>query len=1175
MADSKDKTGGPIIPMGQSYVRATDSDLKLEKGFYGDRFPTGGDPAGNAPVAPAYDQQLMPPGYLKLVWFGKMHYVSPGVYARDAERFNDLHWKEAWLRVEELSALQGYYREWAYPTRFVDYWVSKTGEKWSGTRDWARSFFVAVESVPKPDPGEFHDLVMRTYGIIEKIQDSKLDPRRLARNGLDLSLVYEDSKRLNAAVSVYRDGALKSADEVTKGLESVESCSFQILYLVPTLTFMDPIREAIYKIGVMMLQAGARGAGGWISSDSKDYNDKWMAARREILAILKQKVPELIADVVMIPVNKYLAATKYSGFSKKSVVVFIRNSVEFIGDFVWLIAENGGKALTEEQFDALIRKRLEALVASVLSEIPGLSANIKDTLGKTIIKSVVDNVIRVLFSEFLTIRETLKTGDKTISEALWADLPTLIMKVVEGVLMGILQRRAAQSGLMTEQAMRGQERTNYSEAWKVAHQDGLGWVKGKAPRGSVADLKKARSKLPPYTTQDHEQRWKLAPVMTEEGKEVRLDSINIERQTAANLEAYAHNNNAIMLFSNPNKWRPMHMANAESLGAKGQKPVYCKGKTADSGEMGENDGLVFKPTETSDGKRTHKDMQKARDTWFGKDDKGHQNDTVFHQNGGMIREDGLAFHPDQLKRWGTLRPEHRADCAEAIKTLHELQKRGICDLNDEGNKAKVLELVKDGTLTQDQVDRTAATLKAAKIGFISDVDIAGVWDAKTGEIVPMGREAKTFSLEDANRQQANAEVNADNAAENLAIHPDLAKLKTPDGILGGKAYKPIARPGDPHQHGTFAESGYDLFGEIAFVGPNREVFLIRSRLTASQAEEKGGSRSKPGDPEWMVQQRGHFLDLKEQVDAFFKDRYGIIKSPFDAVLDAKRELPDMTKALRPRAKGTKPPNVSTPKIEQVLDMHAGVEIVDEKGLGVPADELDVSNSLIHRNLSIEDYYIRKFAGEWTYAQAQERKVVLPRPDAVADARQKYDTFLGVDPNFANLVIAVIHYRQTLGEAIAALLRTRRALGPVWPIAEDGTNRTVWYEIYSAFTPVSIDHVRSRVGKPATGIPGNYTDLKVDGAWPATCYDTPAEKALKDARLYAFATGGFRSSYTPDAKRYGPFLGFQLLDVWETKSYQLLYRPTKNADTFFTFFPSAPVDATGLVKPSRRAVPAKK
>src|SRR5204863_9724948 len=165
--------------------------------------------------------------------------------------------------------------------------------------------------------------------------------------------------------------------------------------------------------------------------------------------------------------------------------------------------------------------------------------------------------------------------------------------------------RAAQSGMRTEQAMHGQERTDFSEAWLLAHQDGLGWVRGRAPRESVADLKKARSKLPRFTSQDHEQRWKLAPVMTDKDKDIKLDSINVERQTAANLEAYAHNNNAIMLFSNPNKWRPMHMANAESLGAKGQKPVYCKGKTADSGEMGENDGLVFKPVETPDGKRTH------------------------------------------------------------------------------------------------------------------------------------------------------------------------------------------------------------------------------------------------------------------------------------------------------------------------------------------------------------------------------------------------------------------------------------------------------------------------------------------------------------------------------------------------------------------------------------------
>src|SRR5262249_27388742 len=150
----------------------------------------------------------------------------------------------------------------------------------------------------KPDPQEFRKLVDRCYDVLELVANNDLQVDKTVSNGVALALIRQDLKSLDKAVQAFRNNAIESAEKITQGLETVESTSFQVLNVVPTILMMDPLREAAYKITVLIVRTTARGAGGALAYGTKQ------AFLNEALGVLKREVPGLIVDLLMKPLGK-------------------------------------------------------------------------------------------------------------------------------------------------------------------------------------------------------------------------------------------------------------------------------------------------------------------------------------------------------------------------------------------------------------------------------------------------------------------------------------------------------------------------------------------------------------------------------------------------------------------------------------------------------------------------------------------------------------------------------------------------------------------------------------------------------------------------------------------------------------------------------------------------------
>jgi hypothetical protein len=1094
--------------------------LPYQQGFLGERFGCKNFSPLPTPVAPTHDQKLQPRFLLPIMCFGKMHYISLEVFQRDAAKYNQLQWKDAWILIDSVSTNWKIYLEWIHPARFFDWTTAKTVEKFKGFKDWCRG----IDKAPKPDPAKFLELHQKLLAVADKVRQNagSLDAAKMVAHGVEIDQVRENFKRLMKAVDAFRNKSIEAAEEIEAGLETVEGAAFEILNVVPTLTLMDPFREAAYKIGVLLVRAAARGVGGALAWGTLD------GAIREAFGILRREAVPLIVGIIMIPVNRLALARRWGSIQRHIVTNIVQQELELVCAIFKIVVDSGGKRITPQQWRDLLLDRVAALVSGMVGLI--VPTNLGDKALKTLVKSITESAVSTLILDYENALKVALKTNRTVAEVMQADLPGIIMRFIQNTIVGVFQRRAQQVGqnLEQERVTRGADGTTRAERRKILEETEAGefFRKGKAKRATIKEIQEARrGPVGAFSEREYNAYWKQA---------------HLDYATAQGLRRYSDNNNLVVIAVDPNQSRIRHTSSPEERGAKAPKPVVLSAKTSDNpGAPASVYGLVAKPARVPPNGPTHSDYRAAVKKWL-EDIRGA------YKQGYMVRPDGVVFHPDQLTRWAQMHPNDAAACNAAIETLNALRKNGKHDLMQEIAPAQ------SGPTSAARLAATKELLARVKVGFYSDLDLHEVVDFATGQRRFMGdkdEKERVFDLARDNRQHANRNLNIKDYIE---------------APLGYAKESPIARRGDALQHGGEAEvvtiSKKQVTGvnkeldRVNMVFPHGEVVLINEAVLRT----KWGKNYDGLDA--ATKKTRLDSDLRQAIEEELKLRLGVNYQEF--MNRATRVRKDYSKVTsRYSAKSGTPPPVTIQQYSAIQRSLQGVEIIDEKGLGRPVDVLDVRRGFDRRKLVTDVWAVARAIGK----EAEANVGMQGKMDA-QEVWDQYGVLVGADEDGLNIVFAVLHYEKTMAHVIASLLMARKAFAI-------RSRSKVWYEIYTAYRPVASGYVRDRIGGPDPGV-----DIWVAGLGKfASCFGSP-----KNEKFHAFATSGFVRTYTPTygkeppknvlhtqggtisttdpnfvwednrgrrwPKDPRPVEGLLLTDVWANQQTMgLSYRPTKTAE----------------------------
>ncbi len=806
-----------------SYQPTSPGELLLEQGAYGERFSSCGGPQSSALVCLGEEQVVQPKTVLEVILWGKTHLVTPEEFQAKASKYMEALRMELLTQQDYIISCRQIYLEWAQPDGLIAGLTASTVSGASQVADWFRS----IKKAPKPDPAEFQKLVERLGTLAERFVNPK--PVLVWPNihfiGEHLCIIREDHKRLNHQVEQFRNHALDTAEGITKGLEMTESASFQMLALVPTITMMDPFREAAYKIFLLVVRAGARSGGAALAETS---------VVRELCGVLKSDVPPLVVDLVTLPLTRNPAFRAKSNILRETILWGLQQVVEGVCDLVILVSEKG-KDISHDDLENLLMNRLTSTVAKVVSLFLGGSA--VDTNTMKWIKSSIESTINTLWRDMLAAKDRAAAEKREFWDVFLSDIGWTILKIVQGTFMGVMQRQAQTYGHVS------------------AHDD----VQKEQHMNFVRDQKVSSILATPKTqiTSKRERRIRNKiplPAMRPEEMAHWQSETNLRPDLAAQLRRYTHDFNEIVTFRAINKAMAKHMGDF----SKRPKPLFVKSKSAD---MGENQGLVVRPIEgvTHSAER----IRVARECW----EKSVED---LKKNHCWVRDDGVVFHPDMLIDWAHYNP---ADKAVAQKAREILQKAQAAN----PDHFDLTESATSQWLAQhypEDMPAVLALVARAKIGFYSDIDVSENVDASTGQRKVLGDGSK----ETTKSELAYARRNQDNVDQEVNVNSDFKNIPVEHRGPDGRAL--ILDPNkNPHHHNFIQHGGdYEYYaggpgGTIVMVFPGGTFLIVKSRLSLA-SEEAAADRLENAEARHDRHeeiQKKHNADIREQYEAALKN----------------------------------------------------------------------------------------------------------------------------------------------------------------------------------------------------------------------------------------------------------------------------------------------------------------
>ncbi|MCX6606648.1 MAG: hypothetical protein NTV52_24100 [Acidobacteria bacterium] len=983
-------------PKDYHFEPAQADQLRMEQGAYGERFRSPVAPQQQALVSTAIEQVCRPTILLEIIFYSKIHLVTPDEFVLKAKDYHKILRDESLLLYNDIKDNRKIYQEWADPDGFIESAVANTTAGFAAATDAVVGLFKAVKRAPKPDINEFDKLIERCTKVAYDVSAaaSALHYENIHSLGINLALIREDSRRLYKAVDLFRNRAIDSAETITKGLETAEGASFQVLALVPTLTGMDPLREAAYRISLIVLRAGGRSAGAALAETS---------IIRELCGVLKADVPPMLVEVI----SSVLRGAIPKGAGKEFLIFIVKQEVEFLCDLALLVNQKGTQ-LNEEDLKQLGMNRLTSCLSELLSKV--LGGRPSDTGVQRIAKSLAESTINTLWRDILAARETAKTQGREFWDVFLAELPWTIVKIIQGTFVGALQRNASRI------------------AFEPHSEDG---------QQKALDVMKAQKASSIFTGQRVTQpsrsnapkRAPLGPMSLAEYRQWQQD-LCLHPDIAGQLRRYAHDSEQYVAFRVPSDAMAAHAAEF----SKRPKPLWVKAKSA---TLGPTEGLVTKPTKE---RPIREDNDKAIATWEKSIDS-------IKKNGALVREDGVLFHPDMLRDAGKMDKANAAIYERAAQILTEFQAKGHYDLTDPNTVLALQHAYPNeaGALRQ--------ILQQARVGYYPDLDLAEVFDANTGDRIPVGagneKDAAELAYLQRNRSNLDEVVNINDDVRNLP-----PEARGPDGKPRVSLDNKSPHVQSLFQHG--ADNEYYRGGEggpIAVVGPDgrkwrypdRASFEAGMRITLGQKYQDPGQRNVRG------------------------------------ILMTKNSKDDPTSGAMAKGSGER---IDTVKFNRIRWYYERVR-QDSDGGGTEVAMNDICMSLYQRGLSIKaEVFALAQGGRW-----RDLHSIL----------QQHGTFAAMDRDGKNLVIAGAT-PESFANGLARLARTAVDLGAMFV-----PGLTVWFELYSSYKPVTSDFILNRIGGRETGVTSAVEDVSSA---------VPSFKPKPGSKMYAFCLDGFHASYSP-------------------------------------------------------------
>jgi len=983
-------------PKDYHFEPAQADQLRLEQGAYGERFRSPVAPQQQALVSTAIEQVCRPTILLEIIFYSKIHLVTPDEFVLKAKDYHKILRDESLLLYNDIKDNRKIYQEWADPDGFIESAVANSTAAFAASTDAVVSLFKTVKRAPKPDIQEFDKLIERCTKAAYEVSAaaSALNYENIHSLGINLALIREDSRRLYKAVDLFRNRAIDSAETITKGLETAEGASFQVLALVPTLTGMDPLREAAYRISLIVLRAGARSAGAALAESN---------VLRELCGVLKADVPPMLVEVI----SSVLRGAIPKGAGKELLIFIVKQEVEFLCDLALMVHERGGK-LTEDDIKQLGMNRLTSCLSELLSKV--LGGKPSDMGVQRLAKSLAENTINTLWRDMLTARETAKTQGREFWDVFLAEFPWTIVKIIQGTFVGVLQRNAGRIAFEPHSEDGQQKALDILKAQKASS-----IFSGERVTQPNASAARKRDPLGAMSLSEYRQ-WQK--------------ELSLHPDIAGQLRRYAHDADQFVAFRVPSAAMAAHAGEF----SKRPKPLWVKAKSA---TLGETEGLVTKPSKD---RVIREDNDKAIATW-------EKSIESIKKNGALVREDGVLFHPDMLRDAGEVDTRNRAAYDRTAQILAEFQARGSFDLTDPNVRNAFR------AAYPNEADAALLILQQARVGYYPDLDLAEVFDASTGDRVPVGAGNEKDPAELAYLQR-----NRSNLDEAVNINDDVRNLPPEARGPDGKPRVSLDNK-SPHlqslfQHG--ADNEYYRGGEggpIGVVGPDGRKWLFNNR-----ASFEAGMRTVLGQKYRDPGQRN-----------------------VRGILMTKNSKDDPTSGAMAKGSGER---IDTAKFNRIRWYYERAR-QDASGAGTPVPNHDIWMSLFQRGLSIEpDVFALAPGGRW---------------NDLHSILQQHGTFAAIDLDAKNLVIAGAT-PESLANGLARLARTAVDLGAMFV-----PKLTVWFELYSAYKPVTSDYILNRIGGREPGVSSAVADVSSA---------VPVFKPKPGHTMYAFCLDGFHGSFAP-------------------------------------------------------------
>ena len=1179
--EDKPRSGDPMLDAKRrDYAPADVSEQAscMEEAPWADADMSSSD-LSSVQAAPAEEQTAAPKATLEVAFFGKVHTgITVQEFREKAKDFHATHAHELKSLYSAVSDYRSFYKELNEPDGWADRATAATVSGVTRVRNW----FSSVSAAPRPDIEEFDALLKRLEDLAGVLAGQDLGYPAVHQMGIDLNEVRLKLEDLNRRVARFQAKALESAEGATHVLETVEGTSFQLLAIAPKIMGWDPYREAAYKIGLIVARGGARALGGYAAYKSG------RRALQEVFQVLKQDVPPLLVDYISRPFSKLLEAKGVGPMGKAVLESSLRVCLGVACELVLTVLdkEEGNAALTRADAENIIKRAATDTFSEIVGHVMRLPAS--DSLVKKIVNSTIESTATTLFDDYLTARQTAKQQNRPVWNVFAENIPWTILKIVQAAFLGttnkIVDQRMAQKHEANERKKQEEsgapapKKLNVAES-EMAASEKVAAVKALPPAPEYkTDSRKKVKKV------DQKPRKPRPPILSDKETEDHWwKQTGLAWEMANGLRQAAWKGNEIIVIRKPSHAVFLYQQTLSYF----PKAGFVDAKSA---KYGKHPGLVVEPMLGPPSGPTHHVISEKYPDGTRKpadvlDAERRQQSVLYDElkvgwnkklkkatdAGCLVRDDGVLFHPEMLAYHAKDHPQDMQAARKAYKMLMELNGAGVTKVTREGFEGHaVLEKAIRLGYTREEFDQTHALLARAKVGFFSDVDLAHVVHADTGEVRNAGKGNEIQKLGDAKKALETAQKGDDAAAiadakkavsaafkEFRAVRREQERLdrnmseerrkdiSPPPGFYDGLPRKKSIKT--PHrqavvQHGSDSlyvggqGRGYYAGGEVVMVFPDGSFRVVQSRLDPLAVDANSMHyaeflrRRHPEFTEAQIEQRraefaerSHNVDILEQYRAISGQHINenarqlyVHDMPRDAVGDPTNGVEASGKAPKPDY------NKHVARIPRIQE-----KAKDPVGATLrPVSPHSVEAGIVHRSLRTSSRIIAEF---------------FRRPGSadIERIQSRYSAHFAVTDRGKALLVAV---RLPVGHSVAYGLASL-AMAYHELTLKHGSDVRVWFELHSQYRPMTTGRIINRIGPPAVD---KFPDVPREWRGVASNLVT-SFKVDKDAkRLRAWRGAGTTGLLAPDPKRYGADMAaVKLADVWEHAKTGALYRtPTR-------------------------------